>query len=218
MNNIYESEAFASMPEGSMHPGGLRLTDRAARLAGLSAGMTAADLGCGSGASAAYLASKYQLDMTGLDKSQELLDAGLSRYPGLKLVRWGGGALPFGDGTLDAVFIECFLSVIGDAEDILRQCARVLRKSGALIVSDVVIKRAAADSPLCTAQGFARQIQKAGFDVIVIEDHTDALRTFIAELRTRDGDCCGGALFGGRLTSLPRLPELGYTLFIARKT
>ncbi|SHI21369.1 Methyltransferase domain-containing protein [Sporobacter termitidis DSM 10068] len=220
MSNIYETPFLNALQDASMHPGGLRLTDRAARLAELTPGMLVADIGCGAGVTAAFLSSKHRLSMIGLEISSALVDAGLKRYPGLRLIRWDCGTLPFEDGCLDGVVIECALSVIGRTEAILSECARALKTTGTLIISDVFLRaEAPAAAPLTTAEGLTRLLKKTGFDVAVSEDHTPALKTYLAELREQshaDFDT-GSLLCAPRAGARPKLSELSYTLIIARK-
>lgn len=222
MGNIYESDAFRTMPDGSMHPGGLRLSDRAFRLSGLKQGMTAADLGCGAGATAAYLGRTYRLQMTGLDASSALIGRGKQLYPGLNLICHDCRDLPFSDASLDAVFMECSLSVLGRREPVLSAVYRVLRPDGLLILSDLCARaEGKADGVLPTADSLKSEIENAGFRVNILEDHTDALKTYAAELAGRLGgfaqlsEClCGGNC---PAVSPPRLRDLGYALLIAEK-
>jgi arsenite methyltransferase len=221
--NIYETELFLTLPDASMHPGGLRLTARAARLAGLKPGMAAADIGCGAGATAAFLEKNFGVRAVGLDASQKLIARGLRQHPGLRLMLWDGGALPFEDGTLDAAFCECTLSVIGAQESLLRDIARTLKTGGVLAVSEVCIKPNVHYDGLYTEESFARLIEEAGFTVERREDHTDALKTFAAELNLRGGAEGLRALVCASCLNLPenaapRLRDLRYVLFIARKS
>ena len=204
-----------------MHPGGLRLTDRAVRLAGLDAGMLVADIGCGAGITSSYLTSKFGLSMIGLDISSALIEAGIERYPGLRLIRWDGETLPFEDGCLDALVIECALSVIGPTESILTECARALKKAGSLIVSEVVSRRepASGDGQLLSEAGLVKLLSNAGFHVVIHEDHTPALRTYVAQLREQNGlDFNANLLLGETcLKSHLKLSDFGYVLMIAAK-
>jgi ubiquinone/menaquinone biosynthesis C-methylase UbiE len=219
MQNIYESDIYRSMPDGSMHPGGLRLTDRAVRLAGLSKGMTVADIGCGTGVTAAHLGRVHGLDVTGLDISRALINEGLAANPGLRLIQWDCETLPFEDESLDAVFFECTLSVIGNHASVLAHCRQALRPSGLVIISEPCLKAGAeASSGLMTADGLKAAVQRVGFAVIACEDHTAALKTFAAELAQRvDGLQNISCFMGCTASGSPRLRDLCYTLLIARK-
>ena len=125
MGTVYETDLLIKAHHGSMHPGGLRLTDRAVRLAGLTEGMHVADIGCGTGATAAFLKEKYRFSMVGLDSSDTLVAYGLKNHPGLNLIRWDGGTLPFEDGNRTLLF-EC-TSIIGNTRQTLAQAAKALK-------------------------------------------------------------------------------------------
>lgn len=183
MTNIYESQEFSLLKDYSMHPGGLRLTDRAVRLAGLSKDMHVADIGCGAGSTAAYLAGKYGLVMTGLDISRQLIRAGLNKYPGLKFINMDCRTLPFKPQSLDAVLFECALSVIGYDDKTLEECACSLRVNGKIIISDLFAKKDSPDrSVISTFTRLESMLAATGFTVEVSEDHTPALITYAAEI------------------------------------
>jgi arsenite methyltransferase len=225
MINIYESSIFTQLPDGSMHPGGLRLTNRAVRLAALKADMHVADIGCGTGVTAAFLTDKYKLTVVGLEISGALIDIGLKNNPGLHLIRWNCETFPFEDESLDAIFFECTLSVIGNIQSVLSQCAKALKAAGAIIISDVCsrqsdsekIKTAKNTPP--TSVMMQEMLSRSGFDVVLAEDHTPALRTFLAQLREQNGSNLDTCAFFGACGAQPgaRLSDFGYSLIIARK-
>ncbi|HHT17594.1 MAG TPA: class I SAM-dependent methyltransferase [Papillibacter sp.] len=224
--NIYESEPFLTLPDTSMHPGGLRLTARAARLAGIKEGMTVADIGCGTGASAAFLQRTLGVRAIGLDLSNELIARGLKENPGLRLLHWDCKSLPFEDGSLDAAFCECTLSVIGGHASLFQELARALSPGGILVISEVCLAPNAQYSGLHREEELVFLLQKAGFTVTHREDHTNALKTFAAELSLRGMDqgalgallcsSCFGAPPGKKTPGL-RLRDLKYALIIAEK-
>lgn len=222
MDTVYESGALLKLQQGSLHPGGLRLTDRAVRLAALKEGMRAADIGCGTGATSAFLTDKYKLHVVGLEISETLIDIGLKNHPGLNLIRWDCRTLPFEPHSLDAIFFECTLSLLGDMRQILAQAVKALKNTGSLIISDVCVKRHAGtvDSFLLTSNELTEMLAASGFDIIVHEDHTAALRTYAAELREQTADAAdAGCFFGGTCDlSGVRFSDLGYMLIIAKKT
>jgi ubiquinone/menaquinone biosynthesis C-methylase UbiE len=152
-----------------MHPGGLRLTDRAARLAGVFAGARVLDLGCGDGATAAFLTEKFSAEVTGVDSAAR----------GVGFVRADAASAPFEDNAFDFVFLECVLSVTDDPARVLSEARRVLRGGGKLILSDVYAKKPG--GALWDGDTLRRLVETAGFTLALSEDHTPALVTFAAE-------------------------------------
>ncbi len=201
----------------TMHPGGLRLTDRAFRLAGLAKELRCADIGCGIGATCAYLSKKYDLDMLGLDKSEVLIGKGRLLHPGLKLLCHDCISLPFENGSLDAAFMECSLSVIGHHGDVISECARVLKPGGRLILSDITIKSQAGNMELgyLSEEGLIKFLSAGGFAVRTLENHTPALKTYAAELFSNADAASIEAICQGMGNI--NLRDLEYALFIAVK-
>lgn len=202
-----------------MHPGALRLTDRAVRLAALDEGMHVADIGCGTGVTAAFLTGKHKLKVVGLEISGNLIDIGLKNNPGLKLIRWDCDTFPFEDNSMDAIFFECTLSIIGNTQRILSQCAKALKSGGMLIISDLFMNTEDRKYAHRTLAMLAEALSSSNFDILVQEEHTPALRTYLAELKAHNGDDFElGSFFGtcGDYTGL-RLSDFTYMLIIAGK-
>ncbi|MDR0838155.1 MAG: methyltransferase domain-containing protein [Oscillospiraceae bacterium] len=147
------------------HPGGLRLTERAVRLAELQSGAKILDVGCGDGDSAEFLRARG-FAAVGIAENAE--------------------NLPFADAEFDCVMFECVLSVVDDAPRALSEARRVLAPNGKLIVSDVFAGDAGA---------LRRSMEGAGFAVLHEEDHTPALVTYAAERGFAAGKGHGYVLF-----------------------
>ena len=207
--NPYEADLLAS---GPMHPGGARLTARALRLAGLRGGMRVADIGCGAGETARFIAETYpDTDVTGLDISEKLIErARKSNNTSAQFicvdVREG---LPLAPARLDAAVVECALSAIGDAPRVLANIALALKPGGRLIVSDIYAKQPSGIAD--TRQELCEKLASAGFTVLHEEDHTAALVTYVAEMYERGAACCEPfCRFAGT-------PRPGYVLLICKK-
>jgi ubiquinone/menaquinone biosynthesis C-methylase UbiE len=198
---------------GDAHPGGVRLTDRAARLCGLKSGMSVLDMGCGSGDTVAYLAEKYGVAATGVERDgRRRGHLASDRRRGVRYVFADARTECVPDGGANAVFMECVLSVTEDPLKMLERARAALRPGGALAVSDVYLKerRGAPDSggeaEPWDFDGLCELVRRARFDIVSAEDHTPALVTFRAE-RYAAGE--RGAV---------RVPRgLGYMLVIARR-
>ncbi|MDR1589938.1 MAG: methyltransferase domain-containing protein [Oscillospiraceae bacterium] len=197
---------------GAAHPGGLRLTDRAARLCGLRRGMSILDMGCGAGASVVYLAERYGVAATGIECDESLRGLCASNPPGVRYIFADAQTMCVPDGCADAVFMECALSVMSAPRAALLRARAALRPGGALAVSDVYLKsgRGAPDGAGETAvwdfDELCEMVRCARFDVTLAEDHTPTLAAFRAERYAA----------GGR--GISRAPRgLGYMLVIARR-
>jgi ubiquinone/menaquinone biosynthesis C-methylase UbiE len=178
-----------------MHPGGLRLTERAARLVPPPlSGKSLLDVGCGRGDSVAMLADVFGVRASGVDVSEDCVREGRALYPDADLSVGDALRLPFGFGAFDIALFECVLSVVTDSVTALTEARRVLSVGGTLIVSDVTRSSGRAADNVYTREGLVDAIENAGFWVTHVSDHTGALVTY-----------SGGARAG-----------LKYTLIVAR--
>jgi SAM-dependent methyltransferase len=186
-------------------PGGFRLTERVLALGNLFPGARILDVGCGSGATVAF-ARERGLEAFGLDP--ELEDP-----LGGRALRALGEALPFAAGSLDAVLLECSLSVTSDPARVLEEARRVLRPRGRLLLTDVFAKGA----PFRGGGGLGRVepldsilegIRGAGFGILFQEDASRDLAAFLAQ-RILDGLACDPCLPAGA--------RAGYVLLAAER-
>lgn len=235
----YEKIAAAGRTAAPLRPGGLGLTDRALTLCAFSSRARVLDVGCGTATSIEYLSAHFDIDAVGVDPSPFLLIQGKRRNGTLQLVRALGENLPFRERQWDAVLLECSLSLATDAFAVLRECGRILRTSGRLIISDVYFRnpRPVRDSrcltPTCCLDGARTRremetlLRGSGFRTMLWEDHSIALKEFAAELiladiplesfltgfpfrRTGSADECGAS--GNAVINRP-----GYFLLVASK-
>jgi len=99
--------------------------------AGVEPGMRALDVGCGPGALTAALADRLGRGSVGaVDPSEPFVEACRARLPGVDVVVAGAEALPFADGTFDAVLSQLALNFMRDARIGVRELARVTRPGG----------------------------------------------------------------------------------------
>ena len=217
MLNPYESEQNLRNDDGTMRPGGLRLTARAARLAEIKTGMRIVDYGCGTGITAHYLSREFGADVVGIDVSQKLVDEGRGLFNGLNLIASPNGEIPLEQGSVDAVFTECTLSVIGDIREPLGRFYSVLKDGGRLVISDVYLRKPNVGNFLWTLEELREVIEACGFDMLHSEDQTPALRTYAARLFSENcGAACRAPLFAKMPENTP-FSALGYAVIVARK-
>ncbi len=181
-----------------IRPGGLELTERALALCLLPPGAAVLDAGCGPGATIEYLV-RHGFAAVGIDPSAELLRLARERNAEGFLVRARGERLPLSSGTMDAVLAECSLSVMKDADQALEEFSRVLKPGGKLAVADIYLRRPECASALrcrplagclagaCSRQELVGRLGAHGFRVAQWEDHSAALRQFVAQLLMAGG-------------------------------
>jgi ArsR family transcriptional regulator len=111
-----------------------------ALLALLPASWTVADLGCGTGQTAAALAPHVRR-VVAVDQSAAMLKAAKKRTAGLGNVELRQGsleALPLEPACCDAALLLLALSYVADPLATLREAARILRPGGRLVVVDLL--------------------------------------------------------------------------------
>lgn len=183
---LYESGLIEPASDGLLRPGGLALTERALAGCALPRGARLLDLGCGTGISIAHLERTFGLEVLGLDVSPLLLGRG--RVAGFgPLLRADGAALPLSAGCVDAVLMECVLSVTEDPARVLSECFRVLAPGGSLAMTDLYVRSSSGKSAGCSSGPWTREelitlLGTQGFTVRVWEDHSRALAELAARL------------------------------------
>ena len=124
---------------GLTHPGGLEITQKAFDLCRLSESAKVLDIGCGKGETAAYLTNKYNLRVTGIDKSNEAISHAKEKYPGLEFMEGDGQSLDFGSLSFDCVLMECTLSLMSNPVEAIHEAYCVLKEGGYLIIHDLYL-------------------------------------------------------------------------------
>jgi ubiquinone/menaquinone biosynthesis C-methylase UbiE len=179
--DLYESRRLEGVLGKSLHPGGLKLTERAARIAQLNEGSKVLDIGCGSGISDLFLACKYGCNVTGIDPSK----MSLPKIGGKKVqfLRANAERLPFDSEVFDVVLSECSFSPIPKKDRAARGIWRVLKSGGKFLFHDIFLKEGdGGDSPIpcirgaMTRIGYLRLLEDAGFQEDRFEDHSSELK------------------------------------------
>lgn len=228
---LYESEALRTVTGPAIRPGGLVLTERAIAFCALRTGAPVLDVGCGTGATAAHLRQAHGLEAIGLDISRELMGAGTALSDRPILIQGRAEVLPFADRRMSAVFGECVLSLMAASEKALAEWHRVLEPGGYLILSDLYDRTGHDAGRLlpalqrCCLEGAVgrrtlhEHIERAGFDVLLFEDHTPMLKKLVAQLVWAHGslDAFWSAVGGGCGKGHAGGGQLGYYLMVACK-
>ncbi len=235
---VYERIAAGGVNGGFIRPGGMALTERALSLCAFPPGSRLLDVGCGTGATVECLIGKHGFLAAGVDPSFPMLAHGRVRNPLLPLVRSDGESLPFFDGEWDGVLAECSLSLTRDPDAALRECRRVLKRGGKLILSDIYVRNVGAIPELralslhsCLKGALSHdeimgKLRKGGFAVLAWEDHSPALKHFVAQLILSQGSAQSlrrsltdaDPPDGFRIEQAVSRAKLGYFLAVAEKS
>lgn len=198
--DLYQSDMARMLLGDSLHPGGLRLTNRLARLMGLSPGDWVADLASGQGTSAAAIARSFHCKVVGIEYGREAVEA--ARQRGLDaaipsdswFIQADAEAPPLKPESFDAVLAECSLSTFLSKKVAVAEAARLLKPGGRLGISDVTIEPGylpeeldnSLGQMLCVTgalgvEGYAQLLSGAGLEKIYREDASE----YVAELLVR---------------------------------
>jgi len=230
--SAYATGRLAQGDARLLRPGGLELTARAISLGRPGAGARVLDLGCGAGDTVRALCSQG-FDAVGVDCAADPAIAKESDPNATARRVARAEALPFADGSVDAILAECSLSLFEDRERALAECARVLVDGGRLMISDLYARQPDAIGQVralhgsCIAGILVREeleteLNHAGFCVGVFEDHSRALREcaarFLFEHGSLDGlwGCCGHAS-SHSVEAAMRAARAGYFLLVATR-
>lgn len=105
--------------------------------ASLRPGERALDVACGTGVLARALAARVGAEgsVHGIDVNPGMLAVAARRAPGIEWRSGSAEALPYDDGSFDAVFCQFGLMFLDSPEEALREMARVLAPGGRLVVA-----------------------------------------------------------------------------------
>lgn len=224
-NNAYEDSAWQSAPDKMFHPGGLALLQEALAHCELRDGATVLDVGCGLGTTLNYFADDCKFAAYGVDVSGDLLARARTEHALLYLIQAVAEHLPFANERVDAIVAECVLSTFKDRKRALRELARVLTQGGYLIASDVYARYASPNAlahNILTQPQIIEQLSAHGFEIELWQDHTTALREFVAQMiwagSSFEDFCARSGIFetAAPATDATR-KALGYYLLVARK-
>lgn len=187
----------------SMHPGGIRLTERLGDLLELGPGSRVLDIAAGRGVSAIALARRFGCEVVGVDLSAVNVDAAREEAARTRLLEVtsfqvaDAEALPFADGEFNAIICECAFCTFPDKARAACEMARVLKPGARLGMSDLV-RRGDLAAELTTLAGwiaciadarpeseYARYLDDAGLRRPSVEIHDDALAEFVDQILDR---------------------------------
>jgi len=167
------------------HPGGEQHSRHLIELAFLDKGSKWLDMGAGAGSTVRLLRS-LGYDAKGIDLAPR----------GEDVVQGDYLHAPYVTAFFDGIISQCSFYVSGDVPAALKEAARLLRKGGKLVFSDVTEN----------AELLARQCRDAGFALQHREDLTAVWREYYLEALWTQDDVC-----------LPSGKKYRYVLFLCEK-
>ncbi|MFN8162141.1 MAG: methyltransferase domain-containing protein [Solirubrobacterales bacterium] len=219
----YAHPAVRWLLGGELHPGGSGATRRALELISLEPGETLLDVACGDGASAMLAAREFGCLAAGLECAPGAVAEAQSAAESVGLgdraafIHGDAHALPFGEGSFDAVLCECALSTFPDPAAALAEIHRVLRPGGRVAISDVTTDPGRLPAALLGALGgvacVAGARSAAGYELLLGESGFEPIAT-----ERRDDDAAAMAaraidrLRGARLLGFGDLSVAGFDL------
>ena len=117
-----------------------RWRERAADLAGVSAGSRALDVATGTGDLAVELAGRGA-SVVALDFSPRMLEVARAKAPGIEWVQGNALSLPYPDAEFDAVTVGFGARNFADLDRGLSEMARVTRPGGRVVVLEITTPR-----------------------------------------------------------------------------
>jgi phosphoethanolamine N-methyltransferase len=191
--NILRSEFMYG--RGFQSPGGVDALEAFCGRLMLRPGMRALEIGSGLGGSAFHLATRYGLEVVGLDVSNAMveisnerrLEAGIS---GVKFVRGDIRTAALSEASFDLVWTRDCVLYVAEKDAVWRQVFRCLAPNGQLFVTDFARGKGplshafrnyleGCDYHLQTLDQYAGELSAAGLSVVACADVTDA---FVAGL------------------------------------
>ncbi|KZL89520.1 DVU_1556 family methyltransferase [Clostridium magnum] len=234
--NAYESKHMRDVTGITLRPGKFILTDKAVEFCKFSSKDFIMDLGSGMGATVNYLHEKHGIKAVGVDPSEKLIDIGVSKYKNINLVKGKGEQIPFPDESFNGVFAECTMSLMDDANLVIEEVSRVLKKDGWFVITDVYAKNPQFTNKLnalsvnsCmrglhNLELLQESLVKGGFKIMFLEDCSDMLKELMVKVIFSYGsmsvfwnkttEC---SLDGQEFHKILKLCKPGYFIMIARK-
>jgi len=203
-------------PIDQFHTRGIRATKDLANIVTPTASMHLLDVGCGIGGTARYLASTYGCQVTGIDLTNEYIEAAsmlteLCHLDNLVNFRQANALnLPFNDNSFDMVWCQNVAMNIEDKNSLYREIARVIISEGYFISTEMSADKNSspyfplpwARSPeisfLISQKEMLTKLKNSGLKVIESKDTSlNAIKAFNTMVKTQPHNRLSLSLIAG---------------------
>ena len=195
-------------------PGSFVITDKALSYCSFPSKAKLLDIGCGTGATVLHMINNYNFDAFGIDKN---LKNNSAKY----LIKALAEDIPFLAASKDGVIMECSFSLMDDQEKVLKECYRVLKNDGRLIISEIYARGEAAQLNGClgfvdTKENLIYKLECNNFKIELFEDFSHHLQSMWGQMIFEKGAKSFYKELGVCYEKLKQV-KCGYCLIIARK-
>jgi SAM-dependent methyltransferase len=211
-------------PIDEFHIGGRAATQELARQLALTESDRVLDVGCGLGGPARQIAAEYGCHVSGIDLTDDYVEAGnvLSGWLQLErrvtLQRGDALALPFADGSFTAAYMVHVGMNIADKSALFAETARVLRARARFAIFDVMRTgdgalsyplpwaSTADTNAIVSPRHYRDALSSAGFEIASERERRDVALAYFA--RQRAQSAAGPAALGVHTLMGARRPDM----------
>ncbi|WP_445480221.1 class I SAM-dependent methyltransferase [Lysinibacillus irui] len=133
---------LAELGVGGAHPGGINLSKALFKHENIQRGLDILDVGCGTGQTAAYLASYYQANVTGIDIHPLMIEKARQRmqkaHLAVNLIEGSIEQTPIEKESFDFILAESVLAFVNQKRA-LQEIYRLLKKGGRFIAIEFTL-------------------------------------------------------------------------------
>lgn len=178
-NNYLDLLAYFGI--GGAHPGGFNLTQSILERENILPNKSVLDIGCGTGQTAAFLANKYNCQVTAIDNHPIMIEKAKERMKNnqspVHVIEGDAQRLEFTDDSFDFIIAESVI-VFTKITIALKELSRVLKDDGSMIIIEMTaeqdlseeIQRKVCDlygiQEILTEDEWIAKLQQAGFTKI----------------------------------------------------
>ncbi len=143
--DLYQSDLAQLVFGDTLHPGGLGLTNRLAKLMGIQQGQWIADLASGVGASAQAVSRVFHCNVVGVEFGARAAAQATKTSHGMPgkgqafFVQGDAEYIPLRANRFDGVFCECSMSLFPNKAGVVEQAVQLLKPGGMFGLSDVTL-------------------------------------------------------------------------------